>query len=184
MNHSAARSPGLREYVVLVDDQGRELGTTLKMAAHLEGALHRAVSAFVLDRSGNVLLQRRAAAKYHSGGLWSNACCTHPLPGEQPGVAAHRRLVEEMGIDCSLSEVGTLLYRAELENGLIEHEYDHLFLGTFDGIPAPDPAEVAEWRWMGYRELVRNVAAEPERYTAWFGLALGRLSWGGHLPTT
>jgi isopentenyl-diphosphate delta-isomerase len=182
MNDSAAGKPGAREHVVLVDDRDRELGTAPKMEAHRDGTLHRAVSAFLLDGRGNMLLQRRATTKYHSAGLWSNTCCTHPRPGEQPGDAAHRRLTEEMGIDCPLSEAGNFLYRAKLENGLIEHELDHLFLGFFEGTPAPDANEVAEWRWFPLDELASDLAAAPQRFTAWLGLALHELMRAGYLP--
>jgi len=182
VNHSGTVKPGARDCVVLVDDQDRELGTAPKLAAHRDGRLHRAVSAFLLDCSGNMLLQRRATTKYHSGGLWSNTCCTHPRPGEQPREAVHRRLVEEMGIDCPLREAGNFVYRAKLENGLIEHELDHLFLGLFEGTPVPDVSEVAEWRWFQWDELASDLATEPQRFTAWFGLALHELTRTGHLP--
>jgi isopentenyl-diphosphate delta-isomerase len=163
------------ERVVLVDEADRELGTEGKMAAHRGGKLHRALSVFVFDRNGAVLLQRRAASKYHSAGLWSNSCCSHPRPGEAPSAAARRRLLEEMGFDCPLQPVGTVIYRRELPGGLIEHELDHLFVGRFDGVPSPSPDEVAEWKWAQVDDIVADLAANPGRYSAWFDLALEKV---------
>lgn len=160
------------ERVILVDDADREIGTAEKLSAHRKGQLHRAVSVFVLDRDGRVLLQRRAEGKYHSAGLWSNTCCGHPLPGEDALDAARRRLHEEMGIDCPLQPAGAFTYRAKLANGLVEHEYDHVFVGAFDGEPLPDGAEVSEWRWAAVDEIVTALRREKARYTAWFKPAL------------
>ena len=170
-----------QERVVLVDEYNRPLGTEAKMRAHRAGQLHRALSVFVLNRAGEMLLQRRAASKYHSAGLWSNTCCSHPRPGESPEFAAHRRLTEEMGFDCPLRAVFTFTYRRAFDNGLVEHEYDHVFVGRFDGTPAPASSEVAEWKWVGVDEVVADVAARPERYTAWFGAALEGLLGSGEL---
>jgi isopentenyl-diphosphate delta-isomerase len=158
--------------VVLVDPNDREVGTCSKLSAHVEGKLHRAVSVFVFDRQDRLLLQRRAETKYHSGGLWSNTCCTHPYPSESPAAAADRRLQEEMGFGCELEPTGSFVYRAEFENGLIEHEYDHLFTGRFEGRPHPDPLEVGDWRWMTAAELSDDRQARPDDYTAWFWIAL------------
>jgi isopentenyl-diphosphate delta-isomerase len=166
------RSGSSEERVVLVDETDQELGTEAKLAAHVLGALHRAVSVCVFDRRRRVLLQRRAESKYHSAGLWSNTCCTHPHPGESPKAAAHRRLAQEMGFDCPLRPVSTVRYRHALGNGLVEHEYDHVFVGRFDGAPAPSPHEVAEWRWADPDEVLADLAANPDRYTAWCGLVL------------
>jgi len=162
--------------VVLVDPKDREIGTCPKLTAHTEGKLHRAVSVFVFDGRDRLLLQRRADTKYHSGGLWSNTCCTHPHPSESPADAAARRLQEEMGFGCDLGPAGSFIYRAEFENGLIEHEYDHLFVGRFDGTPQPDPAEVCDWRWLSWDELTRDSGERPDNYTAWFWLALDGLT--------
>jgi isopentenyl-diphosphate delta-isomerase len=163
------------ELVLLVDADDNPIGETPKLQAHQEGRLHRAVSAFVFDPSGRMLLQRRAAGKYHSAGLWSNACCTHPRPGETTLAAANRRLEEEMGLSCDLRFRFTFLYRAELDSGLVEHELDHVFTGVTSGEPRPDPAEVSDWRWVAVGELVEEVAAQPDRFTAWFPLALERV---------
>lgn len=162
----------MEERVILVDERDHELGSEGKLAAHRSGALHRAFSIFVRDRTGRILLQRRAVGKYHSGGLWSNTCCGHPRPGEPLIDAARRRLREEMGFDCRLDDVHQFIYRAELDNGLIEHELDHVLVGTFEGTPSPDAAEVAEWRWIEPEVLVADYAQAPERYTAWLGPAL------------
>jgi isopentenyl-diphosphate Delta-isomerase len=160
------------EQVILVDEQDRELGACEKLRAHREGALHRAFSVFVFDSAGRLLLQRRAAGKYHSGGLWSNTACGHPRPGEETRAAAARRLREEMGFGCELREAFVLAYRAEVGGGLVEHELDHVFVGRFDGEPAPDPAEADGWRWAAPDELARDLAARPGDYSYWLHAAL------------
>lgn len=162
------------ERVVLVDLADREVGQAEKLDAHRRGVLHRAFSVFVLDGAGRLLLQRRAAGKYHSGGLWSNTCCGHPRPGESVVAAARRRLVEEMGLDCPLEPVGAFVYRATIGE-LVEYEYDHVLVGCCEGCPRPDPGEVAEWRWVSREELERDLATHPERYTVWLGQALQQL---------
>ena len=168
--------------VVLVDEEDRPIGTADKLEAHRQGLLHRAFSVFILDSEGRMLIQRRAEDKYHSGGLWSNACCSHPAPEEPVKVAAARRLGEEMGFECALSRAGTLLYRADVGGGLTEHELDHLLIGHWEGIPAPDPAEVMDWWWIEPGELRREMAAAPERFTYWFRVALEELDRRGALP--
>jgi isopentenyl-diphosphate delta-isomerase len=159
------------EWVILVDRADRERGTMEKLQAHREGKLHRAFSVFVLNRAGAILLQQRAESKYHSGGLWSNTCCGHPRPGEPVAAAAARRLREEMGLDLALQAVGAFRYQARLGD-LIEHEYDHVLVGRSDAAPRPDPLEVAAWRWMPPEELRADLAAHPERYSAWLAQAL------------
>src|SRR2546423_9920022 len=129
------------EQLILVDSSDREIGVGEKLETHREGRLHRAFSIFIFDGAGRLLLQKRAPTKYHSGGLWSNTACGHPRPGEETVAAAHRRLREEMGFDCELRAAFGFLYRAELRERLIEHEYDHVFVGEFRGAPAPDVAE-------------------------------------------
>ena len=161
-----------QERVIVVDASDRAVGTAPKLDAHVAGMLHRAVSVFVADGEGRVLLQRRADAKYHSAGLWTNSACGHPRPGESPVEAAARRLREEMGVDCALEHAGTFHYRAELGNGLVEHEIDHVFVGTWTGEPAPDPGEVGAWRWVPLGELARDVRERQSRYTAWLASAL------------
>jgi isopentenyl-diphosphate delta-isomerase len=172
------------ELVVLVDDQDRDLGTEEKMAAHRSGRLHRAFSVFVTDAEGRLLLQRRAATKYHSAGLWSNTCCGHPRPDEGVLAAAHRRLNEEMGFDCPLQERYSFVYRTELGGGLTEHELDHVVSGTFSGNPRPDPREVAEWRAVPVDDLFEDLARDPKRYSAWLRSALEGLVSRGVLAGT
>ncbi len=156
------------EHVILVDEADRETGTAEKLDAHRRGVLHRAFSVMVWDRFGRLLLQKRHVGKYHSGGLWTNACCGHPRPGEDAGFAASRRLQEEMGFNCALSPLGTLQYRAALDQDLIEHELVHIFCGRFDGAIHADPAECDGYAWLPLQDIHVNVAAAPQRYSAWF----------------
>jgi isopentenyl-diphosphate delta-isomerase len=162
------------ERVILVDERDRPAGEAEKLAAHRQGRLHRAFSVFVLDASGRVLMQRRAATKYHSGRLWSNTCCGHPRPGEDTRAAAGRRLAEEMGFQCPLEPAGVFVYHASLGD-LVEHEYDHVFRGRFDGDPRPDPAEVEAWQWMELEALEAGLAACPGDYTVWLPEAVKQL---------
>jgi len=154
--------------VVLVDAHDREIGVAPKQEAHVRGLLHRAISVFLFDPDGNLLLQRRAVDKYHSGGLWTNTCCSHPTPDEPPHAAAVRRLQEELGIDSPLEFQFSFVYRTEFENGLTEHEFDHVFFGTGRYIPLPDPGEVAETRWVTPQELDQWMERAPDDFTFWF----------------
>ena len=165
----------MSELVVVVNEQDVAVGTAEKLMAHRAGVLHRALSVFLLDGDGRILLQRRAASKYHSGGLWSNACCSHPRPGEPVAEAARRRLAEELGVRCELRPVGSFVYRAEVGDDLVEHELDHLFLGDWAGTPDPDPDEVSECRWVTRSDLEAELAADPDRFTPWLRLALREL---------
>jgi isopentenyl-diphosphate Delta-isomerase len=170
------------ERVILVDESDQAVGSAEKLAAHREGLLHRAFSVFVLDDEDQVLMQRRAAGKYHSGGLWANACCSHPRPGEAVEEGATRRLREELGFACQVTPVGAVIYRAEVGSGLVEHEYDHLLLGRWTGIPLPDPEEVEEWRWVEVEELRRWVVDRPETLAPWFAVAFRKLEALGFPP--
>jgi isopentenyl-diphosphate Delta-isomerase len=165
------------EQLILVDAEDRALGVGEKLRIHLEGSLHRAFSVFIFDGRGRLLMQKRAAAKYHSAGLWSNTACGHPRPGEATGAAARRRLREEMGLDCELRRAFEFLYRAELGGALVEHEYDHVFVGAHEGDPAPDPAEVEDWRWVSMAELRRGLSDAPQLYSAWLKLAVEGARW-------
>jgi len=165
------------EQIILVDERDRELGAGEKLQAHREGVLHRAFSVFIFDGEGRLLLQKRARAKYHSGGLWSNTACGHPRPGEPTAAAARRRLREEMSLDCELREAFEFVYRAELDGALVEHEYDHVFVGKHDAEPAPDPAEVEEWRWVSMGELREGLSTEPQRYSYWLKIAVEGEHW-------
>jgi isopentenyl-diphosphate Delta-isomerase len=155
--------------LILVDDGDEQVGLAAKMDVHRRGLKHRAVSVLVRDAKGRMLLQQRAAGKYHSQGLWANACCSHPRPGESNHNAASRRLMEEMGIDCDdLAELFVARYRAQVSNELTEDEVVHVFGGTFEtGAVAPDSDEVSDWKWMDYAELKADIAAHPERYSVW-----------------
>jgi isopentenyl-diphosphate delta-isomerase len=163
------------EHVILVDTADQMLGTQEKLRAHREGQLHRAFSVFVFNPSGEVLLQQRAWGKYHSGGLWSNTCCSHPRPGESVAVAAARRLREEMGFGCTLHPQFSFVYRAELDGGLVEHEYDHVLTGVAVVTPVPNAAEVAAYCWKPVEAIHDELAVCPERYTCWFQIAFPRL---------
>lgn len=158
------------ERVVLVDELDRELGTAEKIEAHRDGGrLHRAFSVFLFDGEGRLLLQRRAAGKYHFGGLWTNTCCSHPRPGELPVDAGRRRLGEEMGIDAELHAAGTFVYEAhDPSSGLTERELDHVLVGRFDGSPSPNPDEVCDWRWISLNDLDAELRAMPDEFTPWF----------------
>ena len=154
--------------VILVDENDVETGLMGKTEAHEKGLLHRAVSVFIVNSDGEWLLQRRALNKYHSAGLWTNTCCSHPLPGESSVDAAKRRLFEEMGIKCDLVPLFNFTYREILENGLIEHELDYVFLGIADDIPVINDLEVAEFKYFNYREMEIDIKTNPENYTIWF----------------
>lgn len=167
----------MEERVVLVDENDAEVGTLEKQRAHLEGRLHRALSVFVLNSRGEMLLQRRASAKYHSGGLWTNTCCSHPRPGEAVDEAARRRLREEMGIDIDLTPLFEFTYRAQVGRGLVEHEYDHVFGGRYDGEPVPSADEVEGWRWVPVRDVAAMVREDPGVFTPWFRVVFSRPDW-------
>lgn len=156
------------DVVVLVDSGDVALGVAPKIEVHREGRLHRAVSVVLFDHAGRLLLQRRAEGKYHSGGQWSNTCCGHPRPGESVAEAARRRLRDELGIDgCELTVVADFIYYAELAQGLIEHELDHVLLGRWAGEIRPDPAEVSATRWLDRESLLRELFESPGRFTPW-----------------
>ena len=156
------------DLVVLVDENDCAIGEAPKLEVHERGLLHRAVSLLLRDQNGRFLLQRRAEAKYHSGGLWSNTCCGHPRPGESPESAALRRLRAEMGIlECKIRRVSSFLYRTAVGNGLVEHEVDHVLVGDWNGEPAPDPSEVSDWQWVSESALYADLAMNPDRYTPW-----------------
>lgn len=164
----------MAEEVILVDAHDQVLGLMEKMEAHRQGLLHRAFSVFVLNTKGELLLQQRAAHKYHSGGLWTNTVCSHPREGESVESAAHRRLEEEMGFDCPIEKAFEFTYRAELDKGMIEHEYDHLFTGWYDEDPKPNPAEVMDFRWQLPSAVEQDLQHHPEHYTAWFKIIFQR----------
>lgn len=158
--------------IALVDIHGNETGSMEKLAAHEQGVLHRAFSIFIFNDRDELLLQRRADSKYHSSGLWSNTCCSHPHPGEAVITAAHRRLQEEMGFDCDLNEIFTLTYKAGVGNGLTEHEYDHVLVGRCNASPQVNMDEVQEWKWVSLPSLSEEIVRFPAHYTHWFKLII------------
>lgn len=163
------------EQVILVDEQDQEVGTEEKIKAHREGRLHRAFSVFIFNPAGEMLLQKRSRRKYHSGGLWTNTCCSHPRPGEAVEDAAKRKLRQEMGIRCRLQKAFTFLYKAPFENGLTEHELDHVFIGQYSGKVEPNPEEAEGWVWADPKEIAKDLKLNPQRYSAWFRLAFERV---------
>lgn len=164
------------EQVVLVDENDRAIGLEHKLPAHQQGLLHRAFSVLIHDGHGRWLLQRRAMAKYHSGRLWTNACCSHPRNGETPLDGALRRLEEEMGFSTDLSFLGHVRYHSPLDKGMIENEYVHVFEGRYDGLITANPAEVEGYDWVFLEELKADIAIRPERYTVWFIKYVAELS--------
>lgn len=160
------------DHVVLVDEHDRAIGTMEKLEAHRTGTLHRAFSVLVFNSKGEILIQKRAAAKYHSRGLWTNTCCSHPRPEESIEEASTRRLREEMGITTEPRFLYKFTYRADVGDGLVEHEVDHVYHATFDGQPNANPAEVQDWKFMPLPDLLKDVSDFPERYTSWFRIIL------------
>lgn len=162
----------IQQNVILVDELNREVGLMEKMEAHRKGLLHRAFSVLVFNENGELLLQRRAFGKYHSEGLWTNTCCSHPYPGESILEAGKRRLFEEMGFTCELTEVFSFIYKAELENGLTEHELDHVLVGFSEETPHLNLEEVSAFKWMSIDEIKTEMEQNPSHYTAWFRILI------------
>ena len=173
-NELVSQVPTEKEVVILVNEHDEAIGTDEKIAAHISGALHRAFSVFIFNSSRQLLIQRRTSTKYHSRGLWSNTCCGHPRPDETIKQASQRRLKEEMGFNSELTKLFDFVYRAELEDGLIEHEYDHVLIGYFNGVPNPNDNEVSEWRWSNLEALSFDLEKHPESYTYWFRLSFNQ----------
>lgn len=163
------------EHVILVDEKDKPVGIQEKMEAHRKGLLHRAFSVFIFNSKGDMLLQQRALHKYHSGGLWTNACCSHPQPGEETLAAAQRRLKEEMGFEVPVEKVFDFMYKTVFENGLTEHEFDHVFVGEYDNPVAFNKNEVMEFCYMDMPGIRDSLQTNPEKYTAWFHLAFPRI---------
>lgn len=163
-----------KDRVILVNEKDEWQGTMEKMQAHKEGALHRAFSVFVLNEKNEMLLQRRALHKYHSPGLWSNTCCSHPMPGESTMAAAHRRLQEEMGFDCRLVAAFDFRYCSPVGNDLIENEYDHIYIGTHSNAININTEEVSEYVYMPLAEVTEKIKLEPDTFTTWFRLVMPR----------
>ncbi|MHC1705055.1 MAG: isopentenyl-diphosphate Delta-isomerase [Tenuifilaceae bacterium] len=155
-------------FVILVDSTDNQIGVSEKMEAHRKALLHRAVSVFICNTKGEWLLQRRALSKYHSNGLWTNTCCSHPHPNETSIYAANRRLMEEMGMECQLKEVFSFTYKEVLDNQLTEYEFDHVFIGTTDDSPKINLEEVMEWKYISFINLKNDIEQNPNHYTVWF----------------
>lgn len=163
------------EKVILVDSSDNEIGLMGKMQAHAEGHLHRAFSVFVFNQRNELLLQRRASDKYHSANLWTNTCCSHPRSDESPADASNRRLKEEMGMSCQLSHAFSFTYRCEFDDGLIEHEIDHVFVGFSEDQPDPNGEEVSQTKYASVDDIRADLIASPEQYTMWFRLCFDRV---------
>ncbi len=171
------QSPVLRNRVILCDKNGKELGTEDKLRAHQEGKLHKAFSIFIYNSLGEHLLQKRADGKYHSAGLWSNTCCSHNISGEKLMVTAERRLQEEMGFTCKLQKKFSFVYQVDAGNILIEHEYDTVLVGKYDGEVSPNENEVQDIRWVNIDELINNIVENPHEYTPWLKIILQRMGY-------
>jgi isopentenyl-diphosphate Delta-isomerase len=158
--------------VILVDENDQEIGSEEKLKAHVDGKLHRAFSVFIFNSKNELLLQQRALEKYHSGGLWTNTVCSHPAPGEDINASSQKRLMEEMGFTTKTKEIYSFLYKSEFENGLTEHEFDHVFIGSYDSDPIPNPEEVMDFKWISIDDLRIDMERNPSNYTTWFRLIM------------
>lgn len=163
------------EKVILVNSRDESIGEMEKLEAHEKGLLHRAFSVILFNNKGEMLLQKRADGKYHSAGLWTNTCCSHPRPGEKAEEAAKRRLKEEMDIEAAPEFLYKFIYKTKLDHGLIEHEYDYVFVGTYDGEPTPNPSEVSDWKYVPLETLNKDIANNPHDYTVWFRIIMENL---------
>jgi len=163
--------------VIVVDQKDNPIGTEEKLKAHLDGKLHRAFSIFIFNSKGELMLQKRAKGKYHSGGLWTNTCCSHPKPNQDIQKEAQNRLKEEMDLECNLQEVFSLPYEAKVisqQGDLIEREFDHIFIGFLDGEPKMNPQEAEDWKWTGIDDLKKDMKESPDKYTPWLHLILDK----------
>ncbi len=163
------------EQIILVDKKDNQVGVGEKLDVHIKGSLHRAFSVFIFNSKGEMMLQKRAVTKYHGGGLWTNTCCGHPRPGEDVVSAAMRRLKEEMGFSCYLQKMFDYVYKVKLDKGMTEHEFLHVYRGTFDGKPVLNSAEADGWKWVDVKELKNDIKTNPEIYTPWFKLSMEKL---------
>ncbi len=161
--------------VILVDENDNSVGSSEKMEAHIEGVLHRAFSVFIFNKKGEMLLQQRSLNKYHSAGLWTNACCSHPFPDEQTSDAALRRLEEELGFKTTIEKIFDFVYKANFDNGLIEHEFDHVFVGEHNGVVDFNKEEVMDICYKSIPEIYLSLQTNPGKYTAWFHIAFPKV---------
>ena len=165
----------MTEYVVLVDELDNKVGLMEKMEAHINPTLHRAFTIFIFNSKNEMLLQQRALSKYHTPGLWTNTCCSHPRDGESLHDATKRRLQEEMGMQCELKEAFSFIYKADVMQGLVEHEFDHVFIGTSDDLPIINKDEVESFRYDTVENIKADIERNPQNYTAWFKIAFDKL---------
>jgi len=156
------------EKVILVNQNDEQIGLMPKMEAHEKGLLHRAFSVFVFNEKNELMLQQRAHSKYHSPGLWTNTCCSHQREGESNIAAGKRRLQEEMGFSTELKDTISFIYKAPFDNGLTEHEYDHILVGNFYEEPRLNEEEAAAWKWISLEDVKKDMAVNPSIYTEWF----------------
>jgi isopentenyl-diphosphate Delta-isomerase len=166
----------MNDFLILVDENDKPWGKLEKQLVHELGLLHRAFSVFIFNTKGEMLLQQRADEKYHSGGLWTNACCSHPRWGEELTVAVGRRMEEEMGLKCETAFAFSFLYKTPFENGLTEHELDHVFIGVSDEIPNPQRTEVKSWKYMSIDSIRKDIEMNPQLYTVWFKLVFEKVT--------
>lgn len=166
----------MSELLILVDENDNEIGLMDKLSVHQTASLHRAFSLFIFNSKGELLLQQRADEKYHSAGLWSNTCCSHPVDGQRMTDTINRRLDEEMGMRCDLEFKFSFIYKAELENNLTEHEFDHVYFGISDNLPKPNPSEVKAWKYIAVPDLIRDINIHPSHYSAWLNTCLPKVS--------
>ena len=164
-----------KEFVVLVDANDNDIGTMEKMEAHEKAVMHRAFSIFIFNTKGEMLIHQRAFSKYHTPGLWTNACCSHPRLGETLQQATSRRLREEMGMEADIQKIFDFVYKADVGQGLIEHEFDHVFVGTTDVLPNINREEVETYSYIKMDDLRNDINLHPEKYTVWFKIAFDRV---------
>ncbi len=162
----------MSEFLILVDNNDKQWGKLEKELVHTLGILHRAFSVFIFNTKGELMLQQRADSKYHSGGLWTNTCCSHPRFGEDLEYAVPRRLIEEMGLDCETTFMFSFMYNANFDNGLIENEFDHVYFGITDEMPNINPEEVKAWKYVDLETLKTDIEHNPQNYTAWMKICL------------
>jgi isopentenyl-diphosphate delta-isomerase len=165
----------MEDTILVIDETDKEIGNGSKMDIHRRGILHRAFSIFVFNSKGKLLIQQRLKNKYHSGGLWTNTCCSHQRLGETLEESTHRRLIEEMGFDCELTEIFTFKYRANLDHDLIENELDHVFIGRYEKDPLPNIDEVEGFKWISVADIQKDIKKNPDNYTYWFKLVVNRV---------
>ena len=165
----------MKELLILVDKNNRQVGSMEKLLVHRQGLLHRAFSIFIFNTKGELLLQQRADDKYHSAGLWTNTCCSHPLFGENINGAIKRRLYEEMGMNCKTQYAFNFIYKAVFENGLTEHEYDNVYVGISDDLPIPKSSEVKNWKYLSLQKIEIEIDRHPDQYTEWMKICFPQI---------